>query len=352
VASAVGRRYLVIDSNTYIACANMQYAHHDLATIQRLERAISTSDVRLLLPEPIRLEYFARQAQALTDTRSELEALKAAFLKDPKWPKLLDAEKERALAGMDKLIQEKEQNAREVSSALTRLFASRSCTVIPITADQMVAGYTRFLGKKRPYTAVKGKPAKAALNADCMMVEGLASFLRDKGSCEVFLCTNDSDFFKDEKSDPPEIHPDIGAGMDAVIRGFRSPYGEYGLLTQVFGVKPDEEEAQRYREAEAAARVPLTGYSFDPRAMPSITYGVRSPWGGLTPRYRALGPAEYSGLLREVEDETGAVRVSEFDPRTRTWFAPLPKGLVASVIPEGEERRTSAEFEDEDPDSR
>lgn len=205
-------KYLLIDTNIYIQCCLLELEGDDHGVLKKLHSLLEENKLTLLLPEVIQLEFEKNLQEKFEKIKNQIGRYKEAINKDGE----LDSKVKKDL--MSKLTECSDERARNKSEGIQtikKIFQHKNTQKIKLNSLAMENAYRRFLANKKPYS----KREDGQIQPDCLLVEGVNEYLKDKTDYELFLCSANKDDFSDnpkEKDQPIIIARDISANFSNI----------------------------------------------------------------------------------------------------------------------------------------
>ncbi|WP_068141005.1 PIN domain-containing protein [Limnochorda pilosa] len=350
-------KYLLLDTNVFVACTRMRIGHHDAGLLGRLRQALEAGAARLLLPEIVVREYWREEAQTFQDARRDKnDVLKAIgdLYSRRKPPQALIELIENEMTAL-------EQNRKAAHEVISEIFQAPYTVKVPLTPAIVFAAFQRTADGRRP----ANPDVNYLLDADAVIVESVAAYHRDHGDLELVLCTEDADYFEGDALHP-EIAQDLAPGTriynsladvvrqeldttvsreqeEAYLKGsLRVSYavGQPSLLTDMFTALARMRQAQEQLSKQI---VGAQGMRLD--ALGSTARSIGKALEGYNSMVRLLGQrlAEYHQTARMVG--AGVVRAAEIARTATDHMGPALQGIVSAQDFVAPFLRTAAEIQ-------
>ena len=201
-------KYLCVDTNIFIQCCLLEIDGDDLGVLNNLHKLLNEGKVKLLLPEVIRLEFYRVLDEKINSLVNQIGKHKGNINSDSFDKKI----KKDLIIKLDEYTEQKKQVAEKVKKEVESIF-SHANTIqkgLEITPDVLVGGYKMFLKGVKPLKQSVPEKREMVFQQDCMIIESLKEFLKDKPSYKFYFCSqNKSDFSKNSSRGKIEIHKDI-----------------------------------------------------------------------------------------------------------------------------------------------
>lgn len=259
------KKYVLIDTNVLINCCLYSENNEDVKVLRSLKDAIILKKFTFLLPEVIELEFKRIAYKRFEDFKQNLVNYEENIYRIVQCYPRAKAEinsfiQKRGLKKkLQDIISDLQKNFEQSKKIVEQIFENKNTCRIAMDEKILLEAYKRGIAGKKPY-----KPCRinnediygAVIQADCVIVETVKSFLKDEKDYLLFICTNNKgDFGKGDK-----IHEDIASDFEKVkIYSFL-----YKLLNKEFKTKIEEE------------KLTLTSFlnSTSPLISKSLTYSV------------------------------------------------------------------------------
>lgn len=246
-------RYILIDTNIYIYCALLTKEGHDVDVIVKLIDMLNQGKAKLLLPEVIEIEYFRKLDEILTKYIEVIKSIK----KQIKEFFLLNfaINKQDILSNFDQVLEKQRKNKILVNDKLQALFTSINVIHIPLTTDILLNAYKRALKGIKPFDR---KYPSHLLNTDCIIIESLISFFKDKNKNDQFLfCSDNYTDFANKEKKTYIIHPDIAKDFICKTSYYRTPHE---LIAKEFKVVVDKKEVEEYDDTVKSLNINMSDF--------------------------------------------------------------------------------------------
>lgn len=214
-------KYIFIDTNIFIYCALITKGNYTPQTIDALNQCLKMNNVKLIMPEVVKMEYFKKAYNTLeNDVINNIVKLKKE-IQNISFPDYLGGDKAKIEKNIDKLLEERKRNLERVSNSIMNdIITNPNTVLIELTNDIFLMGYKRALSGEKPYSqqiCTSCNNSEYVINADCMIIESIISYFNNihvnDDDTLIFCSNNTKDFavFNKEKN----IHE-----LDESIRNF------------------------------------------------------------------------------------------------------------------------------------
>lgn len=236
------KRYLCIDTNIFIQCCLLELEGDNIDALKQLHKLLDESKVYLLLPEVIELEFYKKLQNKVDEIEQMVGKHKANINKD----NFDDKIKKDLLSKLDSVLKERERNASKVLKEIGVIFSHKNTFKIGLSTDIFIDAYKSFLRGEKPYKS------NTIISQDCLIIQSLKYFLKDKADNPLYLCSlNTEDFAKNKTSNisqthNPEIHPDV----KKMLTSIQYYTNLFSLLNEQFDQKYTSKEIEKLKEKE------------------------------------------------------------------------------------------------------
>jgi hypothetical protein len=227
--------YLCVDTCIFLQCCFLENDGDDLIVLNKLHQLLNTNKVQLLLPEVIKLEFYKRFKTKNDEIINEIKRRKEEIKKGGP---LSEKQKQDIAKLLENYIKEKEEYYKKVKKEIGEIFNNKNTIQegLEITPENFVGAYKMFLSQEKPFkTNKRDDKGDAVIQNDCLIIEALRDFLKNKLKHNFYFCsTNKSDFAEDKLNNKKlSIHKDISVKFTNI-----SYYENLGtLLNEKFKAK-------------------------------------------------------------------------------------------------------------------
>jgi len=244
------KKYIVLDSNIIVSFFEGGFSlaqqkgifssPEDIIILKYLLKALNKNQVNLILPEVIILEC----ERIKEEKKEELDKLYLAAIKGVEEATIPN--KRIAIRSRQKIKKTMEDICADEKVEIDlawKLFKEicnhKNTNVIELDEKILLNAYKRGLMGKKPFMIRRSNSKDPDFNnkplhdiqPDCIIIESVKLFLNDKEKFELYLGTNDSNFFT--SNEKQTIHPDIQKELK--LEGFYLTLAD--LLNKVLGIK-------------------------------------------------------------------------------------------------------------------
>lgn len=200
-------KYLCIDTNIYVQCCLLELEGDDINALTKLHTLLNKSKIKLLLPEIVELEFYRVLESKSIILKKKVGSYKEVINKDGSLDKKI---KNDLINKLGECINEREKNKEKVKKEIREIFSNEVGIIkdeLKIKPEHIVDAYKLFLAGKKP-----SKSNNQVVQADCLIIEILADYFKDKKGYELFFCSRNKEDFalilgKEDKK--IKIHPEI-----------------------------------------------------------------------------------------------------------------------------------------------
>lgn len=252
--------YLFADTNIFIYCALITKGNYTTQTIDNLYKVINQKNVRLIVPEIIKLE-FNNKAKSIfkNDVSNNINRVKKE-IQNISFPEYLGEEKHMIENNIDSLLKEREENLKRVNSKmLNDILKNKNTILLELNNDIFIKAYKRALEGKKPH---KGSfcnycyNLEQPINADCIIIESLIEYFKDKDASndELIFCSNNTKDFAsfDENKKQHFLHEDIQKELNIKTKYY---HNLPDLLQVEFDSNIDEDEVEQLRSIDLENKI-------------------------------------------------------------------------------------------------
>ena len=208
--------YLFADTNIFIYCALITKGNYTTQTIDNLYKVVNQKNVKLIVPEIIKLEFNHKAKNILkNDVSHNIHRVKKE-IQNISFPDYLGEEKQMIEHNIDMLLKEREENLKRVNSKmLNDILENQNTILLELNQEIFMKAYKRALEGKKPHKGNYGDSysIEQPISADCMIVESLIDFFKGKDTSkdELIFCSNNTkDFARfDEIKKQHMLHEEI-----------------------------------------------------------------------------------------------------------------------------------------------
>lgn len=204
-------KYLCIDTNIFIQCCLLEIKEgDDFQAIDALLKSLNEGSLKLLLPEVVDLEFYRKLEEKTEKIQKQINKYKEEINKDNE---LDEKVRKDIIESLCEIIEVRLTNKEKVKEKVKEIFSHRNTikSGLEITPESLVESYKHFLIREKPCK----KDTKYLIEADCLIIQILKTFFKDKSDYEFYFCSlNSSDFVEENISDKvknenPLMHKDI-----------------------------------------------------------------------------------------------------------------------------------------------
>lgn len=255
------KKYIVLDSNIFVSFFEGGFSlaqqkgifssPEEIIILEHLLKALGQNKAELILPEVVILEC----ERIKEEKKEELDKLfNEAFkgVEEATIPNKIIAIKSREKIKkiIEKICAEEKEKVERAWKVLKEIRKHKNTHVIVLDNGILLSAYKRGLSGKKPFTMRHSNSKNADFNnkplhdiqPDCIIVESIKYFLNNKKNFELYLGTNDSNFFT--SNEKQKIHPDIQTELK--IKNFYLTLSD--LLNKNFGIKTSKKKIENNNE--------------------------------------------------------------------------------------------------------
>lgn len=254
-------KYIFIDTNIYIYCALITKGNYTTQTIDALNKAINTSNTKLLMPEIIKLE-FEKKAKSIfeNEVSNNINKLKKE-IQNISFPDYLGAEKSKIEKNIDNLLEKRRTNLKRVSDSIIKdIEENKNTIVLNLTNEIFLKSYKRAMKGEKPYN---GKICSQCgnmeyvINADCIIIESIIDYFNNikiNKDDELIFCSNNTKDFAmfNEVTKKHELHEDIKKQIELKVKYYNNLPD---LLKEEFESEIDNIEIKEIKNIETESIV-------------------------------------------------------------------------------------------------
>ena len=206
-------KYLFIDTNNFIACALLIKPKHSPKTIKKLNELLDSNEIKLILPEVVKIEFFRVVNTELDKIKNDVQNLKKIIKKE--FPTYLENEKNNLNKLIEEIFTKRKSSSKSAKEEIDSLFSKQNVINIPINAEIFINAYKRALAGLKPYNmkfwCLGCDEPKNIINADSLIFESILSETKKSGKIELIFCSeNHTDFaIFDKKEKKHILHPEL-----------------------------------------------------------------------------------------------------------------------------------------------
>lgn len=192
-------KYLLVDTNVFIQCCLLELEGDDLKVLEQLSSLLDKDKLSLLLPEVVALEFEKILQEKTERIINQVGEYKAIINKDNK----LDLRiRKDMINGLDQTIKDRKENTTIVKRKIKEIFNHKNTHKLQFNASSFLDAFRAFLANKKPYS----KSESNSIQPDCLIIEMVSEYLKDKDSYSFFLCSyNKDDFAQNAESKDEDI---------------------------------------------------------------------------------------------------------------------------------------------------
>lgn len=243
------KKYIVLDTNIFVSFLETGFLvaqesgfkePEDIKVLENLLKILDKDKAELILPEIIILE--CQRIKAEKDEELDKIYNKAIIsVQDTNIFNKKIAQKpfENIKESMLRVCKKEKNRNIRIWRSLENIFGHRNTHFIKLSQELLFEAYKRGLSGKKPFVMRFSNSKDQTLNnkpifdiqPDCIILESIIYFLKNKTNYETYICTNDNNFYiSNEKK-----QLDINIQKEMNIKYFFLSLSE--LLNKAFGVK-------------------------------------------------------------------------------------------------------------------
>jgi len=244
------KKYIVLDSNIIVSFFEGGFSlaqqkgifssPEDIIILKYLLKALNKNQVNLILPEVIILEC----ERIKEEKKEELDKLYLAAIKGVEEAtipnkRIAIRSRQEIKKTMEDICADEKVEIDLAWKLFKEICNHKNTNVIELDEKILLNAYKRGLMGKKPFMIRRSNSKDPDFNnkplhdiqPDCIIIESVKLFLNDKEKFELYLGTNDSNFFT--SNEKQTIHPDIQKELK--LEGFYLTLAD--LLNKVLGIK-------------------------------------------------------------------------------------------------------------------
>ncbi len=224
------KKYIVLDSNNIVCFFEGGFslaqqkgvfsAPEEIIVLEHLLTVLDKNKVSLILPEVVILEC-ERIKEEKKEDLSKLYAIALKGVDDASIPNKTIAAHSRGeiKKTMEDLCEEEKDKIEIAWSLFKKIINNKNTHVIELNGSILLSAYKRGLMGKKPFVMRHSNSKDPDFNnkplhdiqPDCILVESVKFFLADKKDYELYLGTNDNNFFtsNEKKIIDPNIQREL-----------------------------------------------------------------------------------------------------------------------------------------------
>lgn len=257
------KKYIALDTNILVSFFEAGFGivsqegiyreTEEIKVLDNLLQALNDNKIELIASEIIILECKRIQSEK-GEELSKIYDKAIKSVQDTTIPpnkKIAQDTFEKIQENMKMLRDEEKKKNIEAWKLLQQILNHKNTNVIKLNEKIFLEAYKRGVAKKKPFVmgySSSNNPIHD-IQPDCIIIESIISFLKDKEKFELYLCTNDSDFFT--SNEKKEI--DVGIQKELHAKDFFLTLSE--LLNKVLGLKSVKKK--KIEDKEVVSAYPL-----------------------------------------------------------------------------------------------
>ena len=207
-------KYILLDTCTIVDCAYSRGEKAAPSLLGKVLEACERDGVKLLVPEVVLLELDKASAKASSRTFEGLKAVEDAISEISK-SGILGG---RHLGNLREALKAAKGGIKDDARASLermRAAAEEAATAerIDISESDVVEAIRVAIAQKRP---AKAKAEWGLVQGDCLIIAGLARFMKDHPNDEFVLCSSNVSDFACKSEGSVTLHPDIAERLGSV----------------------------------------------------------------------------------------------------------------------------------------
>lgn len=253
-------KYIFADTNIFIYCALITKGNYTTQTIDNLYKIINREDVKLLMPEVVKLE-FNNKAKSIfkNDVTNNINRVKQE-IKNISFPDYLGEEKSEIEKNIENLLKEREQNLERVSNKiLANILENQNTIWLNLNNDIFLNAYKRALSGRKPHKGSYNSSSgdiEQSINADCIIIESLIDYFKNKETeeDELLFCSNNTKDFAlfSKENNIHEIHPEIKEDLKIKVKYYNNLPD---LLKYEFKSNINKNETQKIKAMDTESKI-------------------------------------------------------------------------------------------------
>lgn len=244
------KKYIVLDSNIFVSFFEGGFSlaqqkgifssPEEIVILSLLLRVLDRDKIELILPEIVILECERIKEEKKEDLRKlYLNAVKSIEEENILNKRIAIRSTEKIKKAMEGIYAVEEKEIKLAWKIFQKICNHKNTHLIKLNEEVLLNAYKRGLMGKRPFVMrhsnsrnsdFDNKPIHD-IQPDCILVESVKLFLKDKKNYELHLGTNDSNFFT--SIEKQSIHLDIQEELK--LKGFY--FTLLDLLNKILGVR-------------------------------------------------------------------------------------------------------------------
>ena len=234
-------KYLCVDTNIFVQCCLLEIDGDNLDVLTKLHKLLDQNKIKLLLPEVIKLEFHQALKRKTESLINQIGKHKGNINTDSFNKKI----KEDLIEKLEQYAEEKRKISEKVKEEIESIFSHKNTIQdgLQLTPQIFVEAYRMSLNGDKPFD--KDRPS--IFQQDCLIIEALRSFLKDKSPYEFYFCSQNKSDFADinpKKAEALDVHGDIQPKFSHI-----SYYENLGtLLNQKLKTKVSKETIEKLGE--------------------------------------------------------------------------------------------------------